>query len=129
MTNHVCAMPARTKIEELKDLYCDFHKDVHGVKARWVYGMELTEADLERMMDQLGKECTIIREEEAKREAECERVTREQIQALLNHGAKDVAMAIRWIHEAEGTEGDNRYLDYTLGTHYGFIDEVLKNGL
>lgn len=129
MIKNEFTLPARTRIEELKDMYCDWHKDVHGVKARWVYGMDLTEAELKGMLDRLEEECTFIREEEAKREAANEVAARAQIQALINHGARDVAMAIRWMHEAEHTDGDNRFLDYTLGTRYGFVEEVLKNGL
>lgn len=120
---------ARTTIEELKDLYCDSYKDVHGIKARWVYGMDLTEAELRDMLERLEREYQ-AHEEEAKRwEALAEAEARKQLQALIDHGAKNVVRAVRWMHDAEGTEGDNRFLDYTLGTRYGFIDDVLKNGL
>jgi septation ring formation regulator EzrA len=119
----------RTKLQELKDLYCDCHKDVHGIKARWVYDMDLTEAELEKMMDQLEKDYTEVREEEARIEAANEVKAREQIWMLMVHGAKDVAMAIRWMHDAEDTGNDHRYLDYTLGVRYGFIEEVLAKGL
>lgn len=129
MIKNEFTLPTRTKIEELKDMYCDCYKDVHGIKARWVYGMDLTEAELEGMLDRLEEEYTFVREEEAKREAANEAAARTQIQALINHGAQDVAMAVRWMHDAEGTGNDNRFLDYTLGTRYGFIEEVLKNGL
>ena len=116
-------------VEELKDLYCDCYKDVHGIKARWVYGMELTVEELEGMMARLEREWVEVKAEEDRREAQAELEARKQIQALIEHGAKDVAMAVRWMHDAEGTNGDNRYLDHTLGTRYGFIEEVLENGL
>lgn len=118
----------RTKLQELKDLYCDSHKDVYGIKARWVYDMDLTEADLESMMDQLEKEYTEVREEEARIEAANEVKARERIRTLMVHGAKDAAMAIRWMHEAEGTGNDHQFLDYTLGTRYGFIEDILQDG-
>lgn len=119
----------RTELEQLKDLYCDFYKDVHGIKARWVYGQDLTVEELQGMMDRLEQEW---REEESRRnfrEAVCEAKARERIQTLIEHGAKDVAMAIRWMHEAEETDGVHRYLDFTLGTRYGFVESVIKNGL
>ena len=119
----------RTKIEELKDLYCDCYKDVHGIKARWVYGMDLTVAELEGMMTRLEQEWVEVKAEEDRREAQAEVAARKQIQALITHGAKDAAMAIRWMHEAEWTNGDNRFLDYVLGTRYGFIDEILNSGI
>ena len=122
-------MTTAERIQDLKDLYCDSYKDVHGIKARWVYEQDLTVEELEAMMDRLEREYTFVRAEEAEREAANEVKAREQIQALLKHGAKDVAMAIRWIHEAYDTNGDNSFLDYELGTRYGFVASVLKNGL
>jgi hypothetical protein len=128
MTNEF-TLPARATIEELKDLYCESYKDVHGIKARWVYGMDLTEAELQGMLDRLEWEYLAHKEEEDRREALAELEARVWIRTLIDSGAKDVAMAIRWMHDAEGTGTDNRFLDYTLGTRYGFIEEVLKNGL
>jgi hypothetical protein len=119
----------RPTVEELKDLYCDCYKDVHGITARWVYGMDLTVEELEGMMDRLEQQWVEVKAEEDRREALAELEARKQIQALIEHGAKDVAMAVRWMHDAEGTDGDNRFLDYTLRTRYGFIDDILKNGL
>ena len=119
----------RTKIEELKDLYCDSYKDVHGIKARWVYGMDLTLEELENMMARLEEAYAFNQEDVARVEAANEAKARERIQALIEHGAKNVVRAIRWLHEAEGTDGDDRFLDFTLGTRYGFIDEVLQKGL
>lgn len=127
--NQEFVLPVRNRVEDLKDLYCDSYKDVHGIKARWVYGMDLTVKQLEDMMDDLEKEYTYVREYEARQEAAAEKAAREHIQALLKHGARDVAMAIRWMHEAEDTGNDHRFLDYTLGTRYGFIQEVLEKGL
>jgi hypothetical protein len=40
---------------------------------------------------------------------------------LLRSGAKDREMALRWIHEAEDTGGDDEYLCYTLGLPYRYL--------
>jgi hypothetical protein len=40
---------------------------------------------------------------------------------LLRSGAKDRAMAMRWVHEAEETGGDDEYLCYTLGLPYRYF--------
>ncbi len=117
------------RIQELKDLYCDSYKDVHGIKARWVYGQNFTVEELEGMMDRLEEEYTFEREEEARLEAAAEAKARKQIQDLIEHGAQDVAMAIRWMNEAYDTNGDNSFLDFELGTRYGFVASVLQNGL
>ena len=128
MTNEF-TLPARTKIEELKDLYCDSYKDVYGIKARWVYGMELDEAELNNMLDRLEREYLAHKEEEDRREAQAELEARKQIRALIEHGAKNVVRAVRWMHDSYDPGGDNKYLDFELQVRYGFIDEVLDKGL
>jgi hypothetical protein len=128
MTNEF-TLPARTKIEELKDLYCDSYKDVYGIKARWVYGQDLTEGELNNMLDRLEREYLAHKEEEDRREAQAELEARKQIRALIEHGAKNVVRAVRWMHDSYDTGGDNKYLDFELRVRYGFIDEVLEKGL
>ncbi len=48
-------------------------------------------------------------------------LTAEDVAELLSTGAKDQAMAMRWIHEAEETNGDNDYLAWTLGLPYQYF--------
>ena len=119
-------MTTTDRIQDLKDLYCDSYKDVHGIKARWVYEQDLTVAELEGMVDRLEEEFTFVQEEEARQEAAAEVKARKQIQDLIEHGAQDVAMAIRWMHEAYDTNGDSSFLDFELGTRYGFVARLLK---
>ena len=46
--------------------------------------------------------------------------------SLLQTGAKDREMALRWIHEAEGSNGDDEYLCFLLGLPYRyFIKETV----
>jgi len=122
-------MIARTELEELMDEYCDYHKDVHGVKARWIYNTGVTVEELKRMLASLERQYHEQVEFERKQSARNEQAAREQIRVLMQHGAQDVAMAIRWLHDAQDTQGDNRFLDFDLGCTYGFIDSLLKNGL
>jgi hypothetical protein len=114
------------KIANLKDAYCDYHKDVYGTKARWVYGMELTEVELEDMFKKLEREHEVVAAAEREREAKNAQFVRERIQVLLKSGAKDIGMAVRWLHEAHNSDGDNKYLDYLLGVDYGFIEGLLQ---
>jgi hypothetical protein len=44
-----------------------------------------------------------------------------RVEKIIAQGAKDRAMAIRWIHEAEGSDGDDEYLCYLVGVPYGYI--------
>lgn len=122
-------MTPRTELEELMDDYCDYHKDVHGVKARWIYNSGVTVAELKSMLASLERQYHEQAEFERQRAARNEKAARELIQQFMALGAKDVAMAIRWIHDSQETLGDNRFLDFELGCTYGFIDSILKNGL
>jgi hypothetical protein len=44
-----------------------------------------------------------------------------RIGKIIALGARDRAMALRWIHEAEGSDGDDEYLCYRVGVPYGYI--------
>jgi hypothetical protein len=44
-----------------------------------------------------------------------------RISDLMFSGAKDRATAMRWIHEAEDTNGDDEYLAWTLSLPYGYF--------
>ena len=46
-----------------------------------------------------------------------------RMQDLLRSGAKDRAMALRWVHEAEGSNGDNEYLCFLVGLPYRYFKE------
>jgi hypothetical protein len=44
-----------------------------------------------------------------------------RVASIIELGARDRAMALRWIHEAEDTDGDDEYLCYRVGVPYGYI--------
>ena len=122
-------MTPRTELQQLMDEYCDYHKDVYGVKARWIYNSGVTVAELKKMLASLELQYHEQAESERKHTERSEKAARELIRTFMTLGAKDVAMAIRWIHESQETYGDNRFLDFELCCSYGFIDSILKNGL
>jgi hypothetical protein len=41
--------------------------------------------------------------------------------SLMMAGAKTREQALRWVHEAEGSNGDDEYLCYLLGLPYGYF--------
>jgi hypothetical protein len=70
-----------------------------------------------------GLGVAIEAEDKARKEAEAQAtvVFEQRIYTLIHAGAKDRATAIRWIHEAEDTNGDDKYLAYTLSLPYGYF--------
>lgn len=50
----------------------------------------------------------------------------EHIKFLIATGAGDRATAIRWMHQAERTNGDNESLCYKLGLKFGYFNGEKK---
>jgi len=107
--------------EQLAATHYDFYKDVHGIRPRWMNYDDMTEAELEAELEQLGRESEIqAREEQCQQEAAAHDFET-RVQMLLGAGAKTREQAIKWIHEAEGSDGDDEYLCFLLGLRYGYF--------
>jgi hypothetical protein len=113
-------------LEQMQCQYWDMYKDAYGVRPRGIDTSNWTEADFENEFASLG--AVIEREDIARKEAEASAVIRfeAQIDSLISAGAVDREAALKWIHEAEGTNGDDEYLCFTLGLpyHYFKVKEV-----
>jgi hypothetical protein len=110
-----------TVLEQMQCQYWDMYKDAYGIRPRHMNLEAMTEADFEAEFKILGeaieREAAIRKESEFKAEVDFEM----RIQNLLVTGARDRAMALRWIHEAEGTNGDDEFLCWTVGLPYGYF--------
>lgn len=100
--------------EQLESIYCDLHKDVYGVKARWYHAdtVEQARADL------------AVLQAEAERQWEQDRIAQQNAIAAFEELARSyggVETAKRWQHQAYGTDGDDEYLCYHLGLPYGYF--------
>lgn len=109
--------------DQLAATHYDFYKSVHGIRPRWMNYDEMTEQELEAQLEQLSKESDIQEKEDDIREAKASEDVEHVILNLRMSGAVDRAMAVRWLHEAHGTSGDNEYLCFTLGLPYGYFDK------
>ena len=110
-----------TVLEQYACTYWDMYKDAYGVRPRGIDTSTWTEADFEREFFQLS--VTIAEEDRIRKESE-ERAQHDfemRILSLQQTGAKDRDMALRWIHEAEGSNGDDEYLCYLIGLPYGYF--------
>ena len=120
-------MEAFKSWEEMSDLeqaqctYWDMYKDAYGHRPRGIDTSAWTLADFDTEFASLG--AVIQREEIARKESEA-RASHDfemRMQSLMMSGAKDRATALRWVHEAEGTDGDDEYLCFTLGLPYRYF--------
>ena len=110
-----------TPLEKAAMTYWDMYKDAFNFRPRSVDTSKWALTDFEKEFETLQ---FIINRNEAQRiEDEAQAVVRfeARIKSIMDLGAKDRAMALRWIHEAEGTAGDDEYLCYTVGIPYGYF--------
>jgi hypothetical protein len=97
------------------------YKDAFGIRPRGIDTSAWTEADYVAEFKQLEE--IIEREEIARKAAEATNTEKfeRRVAEMLTIGARDYNMAMRWIHEAEGTHGDNDFLAWTLGLPYQYF--------
>ena len=108
-------------LEQYACQYWDMHKDAYGVRPRCIDTSDWTEADFEAEFKLLGE--VIEKENSARQLAEHEAAHAFEMRMLsiMACGAKDRAMALRWIHEAEGSNGDDEFLCYLVGLPYRYF--------
>ena len=121
MTTEFTTWEDMTTLEQYACTYWDMYKDAFGIRPRGIDTSAWTEADYVAEFKQLEE--IIEREEIARKAAEAINLEKfeRRVAELISIGAKDQAMAMRWIHEAEGTQGDNDYLAWTLGLPYQYF--------
>ncbi len=110
-------------LEQVACEFSDFYKDAHGFRPRHIDTSTWTLEDFDREFEVLADIC---KENAALRVAEeAAAVTKleARIADLITIGAKDRAMAIRWIAEAEGCDGDMEYLCFLVGVPYGYFKD------
>ena len=108
-------------LEQMACQYWDMYKDAYGVRPRGINTDSWTEADFEAEFVSLSK---VIEQENKDREAAEEVAMHEfemRMQDLFRSGATDREMAMRWIHEAEGTDGNDDFLCFELGLPYRYF--------
>ena len=108
-------------LEQYACQFWDMYKDAYNVRPRGIDTSAWTEAEFEAEFVQLGK--TIEANYKLQLESEAKAVERfeAQVTSFVESGAKDRATAIRWFHEAEGSQGDDEYLCYLLGLPYRYF--------
>jgi hypothetical protein len=108
-------------LEQYACQYSDMYKDAYGVRPRGVDTTLWTESQFEAEFVQLGR--TIEANYRDQLEAEAKAIERfeAQVESFILSGAKTRQTAIRWFHEAEGSNGDDEYLCFLLGLPYRYL--------
>jgi hypothetical protein len=125
MSNEFKSWEEMTVLEQYACQFWDMYKDAYGVRPRGIdtssWTVEQFEAEFE------GLSVAIEQESIARKEAEAQAsyAFEMRIADLLRSGAKDREMALRWVHEAEGSNGDDEYLCFCVGLPYGYFKEEI----
>ena len=110
-----------TTLEQYACIHWDMYKDAYGVRPRGIDTSTWTLEQFEAEFEGLG--VAIEAEEKARKESQQNAIFsfEKRVDDLIYSGAKDRATAMRWIHEAEDTNGDDEYLAWTLSLPYGYF--------
>lgn len=111
-----------SELEQLESTYCELHKDVYGVKARWYRAKTVEQARDDLQALEAAAEEEFARQQLVQQQAivRFEKLVTETI-AL---GAGDRATALRWIHEGALTDGHDEFLCYHMGLPYGYLKKA-----
>ena len=125
MSNEFKSWEEMSVLEQYACQFWDMYKDAYGVRPRGIDTNSWTVEQFEAEFKMLGE--VIDREHIARKEAEAQasHAFEMRIADLLSSGATDRAMALRWVHEAEGSNGDDEYLCFCVGLPYGYFKEEI----
>jgi len=110
------------------DCISDLHKDAYGFRPKmgfWTRWSTATDAEKQQEWDRLVQVLEqSIEEEKINFQSSIARLE-DRIQGLIELGAKNRAMAIRWLDEAFRTNGDTEFLEWHLGVPYGYLTKTV----
>lgn len=110
-----------TTLEQYACQFWDMYKDAYGVRPRGIDTSAWTEEEFEAEFVSLSKTIEVNYQAQLASEEKAMHDFEIRMLDLLMSGAKDRAMALRWIHEAEGSDGDDEYLCFLLGLPYRYF--------
>ena len=113
-----------TALEQAQSIYWDMYKDAYGVRPRGVdtsgWSLEVFESEFKILATAIA----FSEKERAQSESTAAHELELRIQNLMMTGAKDRDMAINWIMDAEGADGDFDYLCFLVGVPYGYFKKA-----
>ena len=121
MTTEFKSWDELSDLEQAQATFWDMYKDAHNFRPRHIDTSTWTLEDFDREFAELGRIMTANHAAEQIAQSKAVELFERRVAELLNTGARDLAMAMRWIHEAEETNGDNDYLAWSLGLPYQYF--------
>jgi hypothetical protein len=127
MTTEFKSWEELTTLEQYSIIYWDMYKDAHGFRPRHIDTSTWTLEQFDREFEELAEVMKANDIAKGIEEAIAVEKFERRVAEMISIGAKDMNMAMRWIHEAEDTQGDNDYLAWTLGLPYRYFAKQLQS--
>jgi hypothetical protein len=121
MTTEFKSWDELSDLEQAQATFWDMYKDAHNFRPRHIDTSAWTLADFEREFVELGEIMKANEIAQGIEEVKAVEKFERRVAEMISIGAKDYDMAMRWMHEAEGTQGDNDFLAWTLGLPYQYF--------
>jgi len=112
------------------DIVSDLYKDIYGLRpgaAFWQNWDTAQDSGRQAIWDDLLESLSRAVQQENAAQARAEHDFQCRVAGLMHLGARDFDTAIRWLHEAHDTRGDDDYLEYQLGLGYGYIQAARES--
>jgi len=110
------------------DSFSDLHKEAYGFRPSesfWQWANAATPTQLQSRWDDLANSAKLRYQEQCDMEAAALVELQIQLDSTMREHGVSIVTAIRWLHDAHETNGDNHYLDYKLGVKYDTINKML----
>jgi hypothetical protein len=114
-----------TPLEQAQAIWWDLYKDVHGVRPRGVDTSNWTLEGFNAQIQGLSIALEEVIAEERRAQQEAIRQFEARVDNLLHTGTNR-ARVIAWLMDAEGTQGDTGYFEFTQGLPYGYLTKTTK---
>ena len=121
MTTEFKSWDELSELEQAQATFWDMYKDAYGVRPRGVDTSTWTLEQFDAEFEGLSVAIDAAEQERKTAEAKATDAFERRVAELISMGARDYGMAMRWIHEAEETNGDDDYLAWTLGLPYQYF--------
>lgn len=106
------------------DLISDLFKDAHGCRPGegfWTRWAQATDDEKQAEWDWLVQVVKLNAEADRVDQENAIHFLEERIATLIECGARDRAMAVRWLDEAHETNGDMEFLEWNLGVPFKYF--------
>ena len=107
-----------------EDTVSDLHKDAYGFRPKgnfWSAWAAFNGDQKQALWDSMCKTLERNQELEAEIQSQAADQFDRTIVALIESGARNRSMALRWLHEAHDTNGDDEYLESLLTLPFRYI--------